>query len=86
MNQTLLEQRLAALQPTRLEIRNDSAQHAGHVGNQGGGHYSIVIESSLFSGKSPIMRHRLVYQAVGDLIPDVVHALSIKALAPGEAP
>lgn len=86
MSLELLTQCLQALQPTRLEIRDDSALHAGHAGSGGGGHYSIVIESSQFTGKSTIMRHRLVYQAVGDLIPSKVHALSINAFAPGENP
>lgn len=84
MTLELLRQRLAALQPTRLEIRDDSALHAGHAGNRGGGHYHVLIESSLFCEKSRIMRHRLVYQAVGDLIPTQIHALSIQAIAPGE--
>jgi len=82
----LLQQRLATLAPTQLEISDDSALHAGHAGNSGGGHYSITIESSHFAGKSTIIRHRLVYQAVGDLIPSSIHALSIRALAPGESP
>jgi BolA family transcriptional regulator, general stress-responsive regulator len=81
----LLRQRLALLEPTLLEIRDDSALHAGHAGNRGGGHYSITIESSQFAGKSTIIRHRLVYQAVGDLIPSGIHALSIRAIAPGES-
>lgn len=84
MSLELLSQRLQALQPTRLEIRDDSALHAGHAGSGGGGHYTVTIESSQFAGKSTIMRHRLVYQAVGDLMPAKVHALSIQAFAPGE--
>jgi BolA protein len=80
----LLQQRLTALAPTKLEIQDDSAQHAGHAGNRGGGHYTVLIESSQFAGKSTIMRHRLVYEAVGDLIPTQIHALSIRAYAPGE--
>lgn len=85
MSLELLTQRLQVLQPTRLEIRDDSALHAGHAGSSGGGHYSITIESSQFAGKSTIMRHRLIYQAVGDLIPAQIHALSIQAFAPGES-
>lgn len=84
MSLDLLRERLATLEPTQLEIRDDSALHAGHAGNSGGGHYSVTIESSHFAGKSTIIRHRLVYQAVGDLIPSGIHALSIKASAPGE--
>jgi len=84
MSVNLLRERLYTLQPSKLEIRDDSALHQGHKGNNGGGHYSVTIESSLFNGKSTIIRHRLVYQAVGDLIPARVHALSINALAPDD--
>lgn len=79
-----LRQRLAVLHPSRLDIRDDSEKHRGHAGNSGGSHYSISIESSLFAGKSTIIRHRLVYQAVGDLAASGIHALSIQALAPDE--
>ncbi|MCE9633060.1 MAG: BolA family transcriptional regulator [Methylophilales bacterium] len=82
MSIELLRERLALLQPSRLEIVDDSAAHRGHAGNTGGGHYTVTIECSLFSGKSTIIRHRLIYEAVGDLIPSRVHALSINALAP----
>lgn len=85
MSADALRQRLTALSPTRLEIQDNSAAHAGHAGSGGGGHYSITIESSHFSGKSTIIRHRLVYEAVGDLIPSRVHALSIKAIAPDDS-
>jgi BolA protein len=81
----LLRERLSALEPSHLDIIDDSAKHAGHAGNSGGGHYTVTIVSSLFSGKSTIIRHRMVYQAVGDLIPSRIHALSIKASAPGES-
>ena len=74
--------RLAFLDASQLEILDDSAQHRGHAGNTGGGHYTLNITSSHFSGKSPIMRHRVVYQALEDLIPSRIHALSIKASAP----
>jgi BolA protein len=82
---TQLHERLSTLQPSRLEIIDDSAKHAGHAGNTGGGHYTVIIESSLFSEKPTTIRHRMVYQAVGDLIPSRIHALSIKASAPGES-
>ena len=84
MSINLLRERLNTLQPSKLEIRDDSALHQGHKGSNGGGHYSVTIESSLFNEKSTIIRHRLVYQAVGDLIPARVHALSINALAPDD--
>lgn len=79
-----IQSRLQALEPVRLEIRDDSALHAGHAGNTGGGHFHVVIVSSQFCGKSHIMRHRSVYQALGGLIPNRIHALSIQAIATDE--
>lgn len=80
----LISQRLQSLQPSTLKIIDDSALHAGHQGNGGGGHFTLHITSSHFSGKSLIMRHRLIYQALGDLMPHKIHALSIHARAPDE--
>jgi BolA protein len=87
MNVTLaIEQKLAALQPSRLEIRDDSAQHAGHEGAKGGGgHYSLTIVSPQFSGKNTVARHRLVYAALGSMMQQQIHALAIRAYAPDEA-
>ena len=79
-----IRQRLAGLDPVLLEIVDDSAQHAGHAGNSGGGHFTLTLVSSQFSGKSQIMRHRLIYQALQDLIPARIHALSISAISPDE--
>lgn len=79
---TIIRERLAPLEPQLLEIVDDSAKHAGHAGNRGGGHFTITVVSSQFSGKSPIMRHRIIYQALQDLIPLRIHALSITAHAP----
>lgn len=76
--------RLATLEPSMLEIIDDSALHKGHAGNSGGGHFTIKMTSSHFSEKSPIMRHRLIYQALNDLIPQKIHALSIIANAPND--
>lgn len=76
--------RLAALVPVSLEIRDDSAAHAGHAGSGGGGHFHIRIVSAQFAGKSAVTRHRLVYQALQPLLADRIHALSITALAPDE--
>lgn len=76
--------RLAVLEPSHLDIEDDSARHAGHAGNSGGGHFTIMMVSSHFSDKSRIMRHRVVYQALEDLIPSRIHALSIRAHAPDE--
>lgn len=77
-----IRRRLAALEPLRLDIRDDSARHKGHAGSTGGGHFTLYVTSSHFLGKSPIMRHRLVYQALHDLIPNRIHALSIHASCP----
>jgi BolA family transcriptional regulator, general stress-responsive regulator len=76
--------KLAALEPISLEIKDDSALHAGHKGNSGGGHFSIKVVSSHFSQKSQIMRHRLIYQALNDLIPQHIHAISIIAASPAD--
>ena len=81
-----IRQRLAALEPLCLEIRDDSALHAGHAGNTGGGHISLNVVSSHFCGKSQIMRHRMIYEALQDLIPDRIHALSIIASIPDAPP
>jgi BolA protein len=77
-----IRDRLATLEPVSLEIEDDSAAHVGHKGNGGGGHFNLTITSSHFSQKSPIMRHRLIYQALSDLIPQQIHAISIVAIAP----
>jgi BolA protein len=76
--------RLQSISPTALEIADDSALHAGHAGSSGGGHYTLDITSSHFIGKSQIMRHRIIYQLLADLIPIKIHALSIHTLAPDE--
>ena len=79
-----IKTRLATLNPVSLEIQDDSAQHVGHEGNTGGGHFSLKIVSSQFSQKSQIIRHRLIYQALADLIPQQIHALSILAISPDD--
>jgi BolA family transcriptional regulator, general stress-responsive regulator len=82
----LIRERLAPLAPATLEIFDDSAEHAGHAGvlESGGGHFEVLLVSPAFAGKSAVARHRMVYQAVADLIPHRVHALAIRAYAPGE--
>jgi len=87
MNVTqLIEQKLAALQPSRLELSDDSARHAGHEGAKGGGgHYSLTIVSPQFSGKNTVARHRLIYAALGSMMQQQIHALAIRAYAPDEA-
>ncbi|MGB4813060.1 MAG: BolA family protein [Methylophilaceae bacterium] len=79
-----ITQRLQVFEPTNLELLDESAQHVGHAGNGGGGHYLLKITSSHFFEKSPIIRHRLIYQTLADLIPTKIHALSIQANAPSE--
>jgi BolA protein len=76
--------RLQSLTPSTLDIVDESAMHAGHAGNTGGGHFKLKITSSHFSEKSQIMRHRIIYHILADLIPNKIHALSIQALAPDE--
>lgn len=80
----MIKSRLASLEPISLTIEDDSAAHAGHIGNTGGGHFNLKITSSHFSEKSQIMRHRLIYQALGDLMPLQIHALSIVAISPND--
>ena len=85
--ETLLQERLAFLAPLRLEVIDDSAKHAGHAGaRSGGGHYQLLIVSEHFAGKSTLQRHRLIYDALGELMRSRIHALSIRSLTPEEAP
>ena len=80
----LLELRLAPLAATLLEISDDSAKHAGHAGNTGGGHLSAKIVSKSFSGLNTVARHRAVYALVADLMPHTIHALSLTVKTPEE--
>jgi BolA protein len=82
-----IERRLAELfAPTRLAVINDSARHSGHMGDDGTGesHFTVEIESASFAGVSRLERQRMVNRALGDLPGQRVHALAIKARAPGE--
>lgn len=75
----------AALAPTVLELTDESHLHAGHAGAaSGGGHYRLKIVSSAFEGQRLVMRHRLVYDSVHDMMHTEIHALAITALAPSE--
>ena len=80
----LLRQRLAILEPVSIDIIDDSHRHAGHAGARDGGHYQLQIVAQAFAGKSTIARHRLIYDAAGDLMRGKIHALSIRAEFPGE--
>ncbi len=73
-----------SLHPVRLEIRDDSAAHAGHVGGGGRGHFYVRIVSEVFSGKSLVERHRLVHDALAALLETDIHALALSTKAPEE--
>lgn len=75
-----------AFAPTRLAVINDSEKHRGHAGHDGGGesHFTVEIESAAFAGVTRLQRQRMVNAALGDLPGQRVHALAIKARAPGE--
>ena len=83
---TEMLKRLDALSPTRIALNDDSEQHRGHGGYNPAGesHFSLIIESPAFAGKSRVERQRMIYSALGDLMVNRVHALSIRATAPGE--
>lgn len=75
-----------AFAPSQLAVINDSARHSGHSGDDGSGesHFTLEIESAAFTGKSRLERQRMVNRALGDIPGQRVHALAIKAKAPGE--
>ena len=79
-----MRERLAALQPVNLELRDESNEHAGHAGSRpsGGSHWQLTIVSEAFRGKNAVARHRMVYEALGDLMKRDIHALKIEAFAP----
>ena len=82
-----IEKRLrAALAPTRLEVTNDSDKHRGHAGHDGSGesHFTVEVEAPAFAGMSRLERQRAVNAALGDLMTERIHALAIRARAPGD--
>ncbi len=81
-----IRERLQRFNPESLDVFDDSADHAGHAGarESGGGHFQVVIVASAFTGQSRVARHRLVYDALRDLMPGSIHALAIVAHAPEE--
>jgi BolA protein len=80
-----MRERLRVLEPVTLEIGDDSARHAGHPGAaSGGGHYTLLLVSPQFAGAHRIARHRLVYDALADLMQREIHALAMTLLAPDE--
>jgi len=82
----MLKRLNSALAPSEIELRDDSEAHRGHGGYNPAGesHFTLMIESPAFADKSRVERQRMVYAALGDLMKERVHALSIKATAPGE--
>jgi BolA protein len=86
--QSIRDKLTAAFQPARLEVVDDSARHAGHAGAPKGGgesHFNVLIVSGAFAGQGRIQRQRAVYSALQDELAGPVHALSLKAVAPGES-
>jgi BolA protein len=81
-----IRRRLAALAPLDVALVDESAKHAGHAGAAPGGntHWKLTIVSAAFAGTSTVARHRMIYQALGELMRDPIHALSISARAPDE--
>jgi BolA family transcriptional regulator, general stress-responsive regulator len=81
-----IRERLAALDPLQVELVDESSQHAGHSGWKPGGgtHWRLTIVSPRFAGQPTVARHRMVYQALGQLMQNPIHALAITARAPGE--
>jgi BolA protein len=81
-----IRERLAALEPVQLELKDQSEQHRGHAGYQAGGntHWRLTIVSPRFAGQPVVARHRMVYEALGNLMQNPIHALAITARAPEE--
>jgi BolA family transcriptional regulator, general stress-responsive regulator len=74
----------AQLKPLALEVQDDSHLHAGHAGAREGRHFQVRVVSERFTGLSRVARHRLIYDSLGSLAPQGIHALAISALAPSE--
>ena len=82
----IIERLTAALSPTRLDLEDQSHQHIGHAGHdpRGESHFALIIERPDFDGLNRVDRQRKVYAALGELMRERVHALTIRAIAPGE--
>jgi BolA protein len=87
ISEAIREKLAAAFQPSRLEVEDDSARHHGHAGAREGGesHFNVTIVSAAFEGAAKVARQRMVYRALAEELAGPVHALSVRALAPGEA-
>jgi BolA protein len=82
---TKIKKHLETLEPVKVQVIDESANHIGHVGAlDGRGHYAMKIVSHHFNDKTSIERHQMVYQALGKLMKTDIHALKIKALTPNE--
>ena len=79
-----IRDKLNSLAPESLDIIDESSKHAGHAGAKGGGHYAVTIVSRAFAGKDTMLRHRMVYGTLADMMHREIHALSIKACTPDE--
>lgn len=86
MQERIREKLAHGLQPSRLDIVNDSGRHAGHSGDDGSGesHFRVMVISAAFTGKNRVERQRMVYDLLAEEMAGGIHALSIKALSPGE--
>jgi len=83
--EAIRERLLATFSPLDCQVLDESAQHAGHAGAaSGGGHYRVRLISAVFEGKNRLIRHRLVYDCLADMMQQDIHALAIEALAPSE--
>jgi len=87
ISKTIREKLTSAFSPTRLEVVDDSDRHQGHAGHREGGesHFNVLIESDAFAGKTRVARQRQVHGVLSEELAGPVHALSVKAMAPGEA-
>lgn len=87
ISEVIREKLTLAFAPTRLELVDDSDRHHGHAGHSpgGGSHFNLLIETHAFTGVNRVARQRQVYAVLSDELASQVHALSVKALAPGEA-
>lgn len=84
--ESCIRERLAALAPLRVELVDESSRHQGHAGWKEGGntHWKLAVVSAAFAGRNTVARHRMIYQVLGDLMGNPVHALSISARSPDE--
>ncbi len=87
VTEAIRDKLIRAFAPDRLDVEDDSARHHGHAGAAPGGesHFNVMIESGAFKGMGRVQRQRAVYAALADELAGPVHALSVKALAPGES-